>query len=130
MKPKIIKTISFFFIIIMLILFTVSCGDKEETGLPRPAPEDSDSFTFFNIGKHTIISGNVRKGLNQTLGDDAIEPKNIIDLEINYKGFLKEYFADLDKLNKKLNSPLGERVETFHLTTSSWFIQNILKNLF
>ncbi|MFZ0481770.1 MAG: hypothetical protein WAL93_00125, partial [Desulfobacterales bacterium] len=24
---------------------------------------------------------------------------------------MKEYFADLDELNKKLNSPLGERVE-------------------
>jgi hypothetical protein len=124
MKPKIIKTISFFFMIIMLILLTVSCGDKEETGLPPPAPEHSDSFTFFDIGKHTIISGNVRKGLNQTLGDDAIEPRNIIDLEINYKGFLKEYFADLDKLNKKLNSPLGERVEHNTVKLMYRYMQN------
>ena len=111
MKPKIIKTISFFVIIINLILFSVSCGDKQETAPPQPAPEHSDSFTFFDIGKNTIITGNVRDRLNKILGDDAIEPRNIIDLEINYKGFLKEYFADIDKLNKKLNSPLGERVE-------------------
>lgn len=89
----------------------MSCGDQQETEPPRPAPEHSDSFTFFDIGKNTIISGKVRKGLNKILGDDAIEPRNVIDLEINYEGFLKEYFADLDKLNKKLNSPLGERVE-------------------
>jgi hypothetical protein len=95
----------------MLILLSVSCGDKQETEPPRPAPELSDSFTFFDIGKNTIISGKVKKGLNKILGDDAIEPRNVIDLEINYEGFLKEYFADLDKLNKKLNSPLGERVE-------------------
>jgi hypothetical protein len=95
----------------MLIFLSVSCGDKEETGPPRPVPEHSDSFTFFDIGKNTIISGNVRERLNKTLGDDAIERRNILDLEINYKGFLKEYFADLDELNKKLNSPLGERVE-------------------
>ena len=95
----------------MLILLSVSCGDKQETEPPRPAPELSDSFTFFDIGKNTIISGNVKKSLNKILGDDAIEPRNVIDLEINYEGFLKEYFADLDELNKKLNSPLGERVE-------------------
>jgi len=110
-KLKIIKTNPFFVIIIMLILLSVSCGDKQETAPPLPAPEHSDSFTFFDIGENTIISGKVRKGLNKILGDDAIEPRNIIDLEINYKGFLKKYFTDLDKLNKKLNSPLGERVE-------------------
>ena len=95
----------------MLILYSVSCGDKQETAPPQPAPEHSDSFTFFDIGKNTIISGKVRESLNKILGDDAIEPRNIIDLEINYEGFLKDYFMDLDKLNKKLNSPLGERVE-------------------
>ena len=89
----------------------MSCGDKQETAPPQPAPEHSDSFTFFDIGKNTIITGKVRESLNKILGDDAIEPRNIIDLEINYEGFLKEYFADLDELNKKLNSPLGERVE-------------------
>ena len=111
MKPKIIKIISFFVIIIVFISLGVSCGDKEETGPPRPAPEHPDSFTFFDIGKNTIISNHVRESLNKTLGDDSVERRNILDLEINYTGFLKKYFADLDKLNKKLNSPIGERVE-------------------
>ena len=119
-----IKTISFFVIIIMFILLSVSCGDKEETGPPRPVPEHSDSFTFFDIGKNTIISGNVRERLNKTLGDDAIERRNILDLEINYKGFLKEYFADFDKLNKKLNSPLGERVEHNTVKLMYRYMQN------
>lgn len=124
MKLKIIKTISFFVIIFTLIFLSVSCGDKEETAPPRPAPEHSDSFTFFDIGKNTIISGNVREGLNKTLGDDAIERRNILDLEINYKGFLKEYFTDLDKLNKKLNSPLGERVEHNTVKLMYRYMQN------
>ncbi|MFO7972360.1 MAG: hypothetical protein R6U40_11495 [Desulfobacterales bacterium] len=108
----------------MLIFLSVSCGDKEETGPPRPAPEHSDSFTFFDIGKNTIISGKVRESLNKTLGDDAIEHRNILDLEINYKGFLKEYFADLHKLNKKLNSPLGERVEHNTVKLMYRYMQN------
>jgi hypothetical protein len=108
----------------MLILLSVSCGDKEETGPPRPAPEHSDSFTFFDIGKNTIISDKVRESLNKTLGDDAIERRNILDLEINYKGFLKEYFADLDKLNKKLNSPIGERVEHNTVKLMYRYMQN------
>jgi hypothetical protein len=108
----------------MLILLSVSCGDKEETGPPRPAPEHSDSFTFFDIGKNTIISDKVIESLNKTLGDDAIERRNILDLEINYKGFLKEYFADLDKLNKKLNSPIGERVEHNTVKLMYRYMQN------
>jgi hypothetical protein len=108
----------------MFIFLSVSCGDKEETGPPRPAPEHSDSFTFFDIGKNTIISGNVRERLNKTLGDDAIERRNVLDLEINYKGFLKEYFTDLDKLNKKLNSPLGERVEHNTVKLMYRYMQN------
>ena len=124
MKLKIIKTISFFVILIVFILLSVSCGDKEETGPPRPVPEHSDSFTFFDIRKNTIITGKVREGLNNTLGDDAIERRNILDLEINYKGFLKDYFADLDKLNKKLNSPLGERVEHNTVKLMYRYMQN------
>jgi len=108
----------------MLILLSVSCGDKEETGPPRPASEQSDSFIFFDIGKNTIISGNVRERLTKTLGDNAIERRNILYLEINYKGFLKEYFADLDKLNKKLNSPLGERVEHNTVKLMYRYLQN------
>ena len=119
-----IKTISFFVIIIMFILLSVSCGDKEETGPPRPAPEHPDSFTFFDIWKSTIISYYVRESLNKTLGDDAIERRNVLDLEINYKGFLKEYFTDLDKLNKKLNSPLGERVEHNTVKLMYRYMQN------
>jgi len=102
----------------------VSCGDKQEPDPPRPAPEHSDSFTFFDIGKNTIITGKVREDLNKILGDDSIEPRNTIDLEINYEGFLKEYFADLDELNKKLNSPLGERVEHNTVKLMYRYMQN------
>jgi len=123
-KPIIIKTISFFFIIFILIFLGVSCENKKETEPSQPAPEHSISFTFFDIGKNTVISSKVREGLNKILGDDAIEPRNIIDLEINYEGFLKKYFPDLDKLNKKLNSPLGDRVEHNTVKLMYRYMQN------
>ena len=108
----------------MLIFQSVSCGDKQNTESPQPAPEHPDSFTFFDIGKNTIISGKVRERLNKILGDEAIEPRNIIGLEINYEGFLKKYFPDLDKLNKKLNSTLGERVEHNTVKLMYRYMQN------
>ena len=49
--------------------------------------------------------------MKSKLGRDAIERRSILDLEINYRGFLKKYFPKIDALNQKLNSPLGERVE-------------------
>jgi len=66
----------------------------------------------------------VKESLNKTLGDDAIERRNILDLKINYEGFLKEYFADFDNLNKKLNSPLGERVEHNTVKLMYRYMQN------
>jgi hypothetical protein len=123
-KLKIIKSISFFVITIIFILLGMSCGDKKETAPARPASEHSDSFTFFDIGENTIISSNIREDLNKILGDDSIESRNIIDLEINYKGFLKEYFADLYQLNRKLNSPVGERVEHHTVKLMYRYMQN------
>jgi hypothetical protein len=61
------------------------------------------------------LSKRIRKDLVNKLGRDAIERRNILELEINYTGFLKAYFPDINKLNQKLNFPPGERVD--HNTT-------------
>ena len=71
----------------------------------------SDSFTFFNLSKQSILSKSVRSDLNQKLGRDATEYRSIIDLDINYYGFLQKYFPSLYELNQNLNSPAGERIE-------------------
>jgi hypothetical protein len=57
------------------------------------------------------LSKNTRSDLRSKLGRDAIEKRSILDLEINYPGFLKTYFPQIDQLNQKLNFPPGERVE-------------------
>lgn len=111
MKLKISPTISSFLITILFALLSLSCGDEQETVESRAVPKHSDSFTFFDIGKNSILSSNLRRDLSKVLGDDSTEPRSILDLEINYRGFLKRYFPELDKLNQDLNFPPGERVE-------------------
>ena len=71
----------------------------------------SDSFTFFDLGRQSTLSKSVRNDLKQRLGRHAIEHRSIIDLDINFYGFLKKYFPSLYELNQNLNFPPGERIE-------------------
>jgi hypothetical protein len=45
------------------------------------------------------------------LGNDAIEKRSLLNLEINYYGFLQEHFPALQILNIQLNPTSGERIE-------------------
>jgi hypothetical protein len=99
---------------VVAILFfpmMMSCGDEQKTNEFSPSSPKAETFTFFDIGINTKLTGGVRKELSHKLGRDAIENRNIIDLEINYRGFLKRYFPALSELNLKLNYPPGERVD-------------------
>lgn len=89
----------------------LSCGDNQESADIASLPANEESFTFFDIGKHTKLNESVRSALADKLGNDAIQRRNTIDLEINFDGFLKQYFPNLDELNRKLNFPPRERVE-------------------
>jgi hypothetical protein len=89
----------------------LACGDtadRTDRGKTRTGPE---TFTFFELGRHSRFSEQVRRELSEKLGNDAIEHRSIIDLEINYKGFLDAYLPELDILNRRLNHPPGERVD-------------------
>jgi len=98
------------FMVSSLPLLT-SCGENQEPADKSSRPPDTASFTFFELGRATQLTPGVRDDLSSKLGPDAIAGRNILDLEINYSGFLKEYFPQLEALNQKLNSPTGERVE-------------------
>ena len=103
--------------LILVIVFISYLLKKEakETHLSNNEPK---GFAFLNIGETTELSSNVREQLRDTLGPDAIETWNTLNLDLNYKGFLKKYFPELYELNQKLNSPIGGRVEhnTIQLT--------------
>lgn len=94
----------------ILAVMTVACGEKEATE-NRAASSAPESFTFFELGSNSVLSKAVRKDLSDRLGRDAIEHRSVLDLEINYPGFLKAHFPHLDQLNQKLNFPPRERIE-------------------
>lgn len=95
----------------LTLLMFFSCGEKKEPAKGERVQAQSDSFTFFDLGKNAKLSKSIRSDLRQRLGRDAIEGRGIINLEINYYGFLEQYFSSLNELNRELNSPAGERIE-------------------
>ena len=95
-------------VLIMVLVLIFTMGGNDISDRSEQAPK---SFTFFGVGANTLFSKILRKELGDKLGSDAIEYRNIIDLEINFKGFLERYFPDLNALNRRLNYPVGERVE-------------------
>ena len=106
------KTALYAFLIIVLIPVLLSCSDsREPDDSTAPAAVMPESFTFFDLGINSRLNKKVRQELGNKLGRDAIEQRSIMDLEINYKGFLNDYFPDLNELNQRLNFPPGERVE-------------------
>jgi len=95
----------------LALLTFPSCGEKKEPAKDQRAEVQSEGFTFFNLDRSSQLSEDLRSNLSQRLGRDAIEEHGVIDLEMNYYGFLGDYFSSLYELNRQLNSPPGERVE-------------------
>ena len=92
------------FPMVIAILLTLSCSEQPGTAPSQPVTPDGDTFTFFEVGRTTILNNHLRRDLKGVLGDVAIESRNIIDLDINYRGFLKEHFPDIDTVNRQLIS--------------------------
>lgn len=93
-------------------------GCDDQPAAP-PAVAEPEGFTFFNLGGSSVLTDDVRDDLEDRLGPYATETRSIIDLEVNYRGFLKQHFPGLHKLNRRLNAPFGERVE--HATRKLMF---------
>ncbi|MEJ2286530.1 MAG: hypothetical protein P8X85_23380, partial [Desulfobacterales bacterium] len=96
-------------IIAVILIFTACSDNRQPDDSAAPPAVLPESFTFFDLGINSRFNEDVRQELDNKLGPDAIEQRSIMNLEINYKGFLKNYFPDLDELNRKLNFPPRER---------------------
>ena len=105
------RRILFTLVLVLSVWIFSGCGDKQEPATDQNAREPSEGFTFFELGKNSRFSDSVRKNLNRQLGNDAIAKRSLLDLEINYYGFLQEYFPTLHALNIQLNPPTRARVD-------------------
>lgn len=105
------KCILYALVLGLSLLILSACGDQKEPAPDQSAQESSHSFTFFDLNKSSRFSESVRKNLNRQLGNDAIEKRSLLNLEINYDGFLPEFFPALQSLNIQLNPTSGERRE-------------------
>ncbi len=113
-------------LVAVLAFVPAACNEKEatENRTEKSAPE---SFAFFELGRNSILSEDVREALSDRLGSDAIEHRSVLDLESNYPGFLKAHFPQLEQLNQKLNFPPRERIE--HNTTKLMYRYAQRKNV-
>jgi hypothetical protein len=99
---------------IFIILFTAAtaiiggCRDKTQPPVLETVPE---SFSLFDIGPNTLITNDVRDRLNDTLGSAGVNPNTTIDLEHKNSGFLKSYYPELDRLNRRINPENNVRKE-------------------
>jgi hypothetical protein len=115
-------------LIIVLIPILISCSDsRQQDADSAPAEVMPESFTFFDLGINSRLDEKTRDELGNKLGRDAIEQRSIMDLEMNYKGFLQTHFPELNALNLDLNFPTGERVE--HNTVKLMYRYALKKNV-
>ncbi len=128
LRKTYLKTALYAILSIVLVPVFVSCSDSQQPDdATAPAAVLPESFTFFDLGINSRLDEKTREDLGDKLGRDAIEYRSILDLEINYKGFLQKYFPGLNKLNQNLNFPPRERVE--HNTVKLMYRYALKKNV-
>lgn len=91
--------------------FVTGCGENPEPPAKRGTTPPSETFTFFDLGRNSQFSQKIRDSLAEWLGNDAIEHRSILNLETNYRGFLRAHLPEVDRLNRRLNYLPGERVD-------------------
>jgi hypothetical protein len=88
---------------IFCLLCFVLCGCGREGSKPTQASKVPESFHFMDIGANTVIDARVRDRLEKALGSHAVDRSATIDLELKYKGFLRQHYPELAALNQRIN---------------------------
>jgi hypothetical protein len=99
---------------ILLFMWPDKEGRTSGDSPMRRGSSDQKGFTFFDLGPDTPYSPQLRSALAKRLGPDSIGGWNVLDLEINYSGFLAKFLPDLEALNRKLNYSGGLRTRKEH----------------
>jgi hypothetical protein len=86
-------------IMVLVVFFTMRSNDKSDRSEQVPK-----SFTFFDVGANTLVSKFLRKELGDKLGSEAIEYRSIIDLEVNFKGFLERHGDSIIRRERESNT--------------------------
>ena len=106
------------------VLLLACSADEKST---EQTANRAEGITFFDVGARTVFSEALRDRLRKSLGPDAIEYRNTITLEFIGNDFLQRHFPVLYKLNRRLNTPAGERVE--HDTVKLMYRYAVKENL-
>lgn len=117
------RTLFIFFISIIGVIFMCGCNDKK----PPPEATKLEGFSFFGLDAATLYSDGLRDDLENKLGSNAIDHKTTLNLNMNTRTFLSEYFPHLHELNLRLNGTRGMRIE--HDTIKLMFRYTQKKNI-
>lgn len=113
---KIFQLLCFGLLLVALSLAT-GCGQDQKTA-SRPSEGEAgvETFTFFGLGRQSVLDQAARDRLKRELGAEAVARRGLVDLEFQSPGWLARHLPDLDRLNRRLNNDFRERVEYDVLT--------------
>ena len=90
---------------------TMAGCDKDSRPSQPAAVEKGESFTFFDLGRSTVLDDAIRDRLSQELGAVAVERRGILDLAPDGRRLLSDHLPAIYQLDRKLNKDYRERVE-------------------
>ena len=98
-------------VLLGVLLTAAGCGEEAERAAVEQPGEPSEGFTFFNLGRDTVLTKTVRLNLRESLGSEAVEQRTTLNLEPDAPGLLQELFPFLHTLNRQLNYLPRQRIE-------------------
>jgi len=94
-----------------------SCGKDPAPPVPATGAEAGiETFTFFGMGRQSVLDKATRDRLQRELGAEAVSRRGLVNLEFVSPGWLGRHIPVLDEMNRRLNADFRERVEHDVLT--------------